>query len=637
MSASELAQLELLAQIDDLTARLNAWCAHQSPWEPLQQARSLLKRLLQRLDPLRLRLEAPLVVATFGGTGVGKSSLVNALVGDDVATVGRERPTTTQPTLIAHPDTDLAIFGFPLDEMRIVRRDTPLLRDLLLIDCPDPDTTEAGSGEWGVESQRNAAPLSSDTPHPTPHSPLSTNLARLHRILPYCDVLLYVSTQQKYRSARVGEELAQAAEGCKIVFVQTHADLEDDIRDDWRRQLDPHYRVAEMFYVDSRSALAEERSGMRPTGEFGRLLDLLFRELSSAQRVRIRRGNLFGLVQGALERILGDLQSQSGEVQQLERALGEQRQRLVLQLTRRCEAELLVSRGLWERRVLGQVTQLWGLSPFSLLLRAYHGQSSLISSVALMRAHSSAQLALWGAFTGARWISSRQQEATGEQQVERLAQVEISEADLQQLQVVLEGHLRSARLERNTATTALAHLRQSVAHSEGEFWSVARKRLDELIFAAAQRHSTWPVRWSYEIGFAVLPVWLLYRIGRNFFYDSWIREQPLLESHFYIPAALFLALWCVLWLIAYARRLRRGVERQVRALAEELATARLSGSLFPELEQPCRDFHRDVAELRDLNDLVTTVRRHVGETTGLSAAKERPGRPELREYPSAAS
>jgi hypothetical protein len=601
----ELAQLELLAQIDDLTERLQSWSGRASPWEPLQQSRALLKRLLQRLDPLRLRLEAPLVVATFGGTGVGKSSLVNALVGDDVATVGRQRPTTVQPTLIAHPETNLTSFGLPLDELRIVQRDTPLLRDLLLIDCPDPDTSESETSE--------------------------SNLARLHRILPYCDVLLYVSTQQKYRSARVSDELAQAAEACKLIFVQTHADLDDDIRDDWRGQLASHYRVAEMFYLDSRTALAEERAGVRPTGEFGRLLDLLFRELSSAQRVRIRRGNLFGLVQGALERLLADLERQTQEVQELERAIAEQRQRLIQQLTQRCEAELLVSRGLWERRVLGQVTQLWGLSPFSLLLRAYHSQASLIASFALMRAHSSAQLALWGAFQGARWASSRQQEATGEQQVERLAEVQLSEADLQQLQLVLEGHLRSAKLERQTATSAMQHLRQSVAQSEAEFWTVVRRRLDELIFAAAQRHSTWPVRWSYELCFAILPVWLLYRIGKNFFYDSWLREQPLLESQFYIPAALFLALWCVLWLMAYAGRVRRGVEHQVRTLAADLAAARLSGGLLPELEHACREYHRDVAELRDLTELVRSVRHHVGETTGLSAAWDR--RPAARPAP----
>ena len=69
-------------------------------------------------------------------------------------------------------------------------------------------------------------------------SPLSSNLARLRAILPHCDVLLVTATQQKYRSARVADELAAAARGAHLVFVQTHADLDADIRDDWRRVLE---------------------------------------------------------------------------------------------------------------------------------------------------------------------------------------------------------------------------------------------------------------------------------------------------------------------------------------------------------------------------------------------------------------
>jgi hypothetical protein len=76
----------------------------------------------------------------------------------------------------------------------------------------------------------------------------------------------------------------------------------------------------------------------------------------------------------------------------------------------------------------------------------------------------------------------------------------------------------------------------------------------------------------------------------------------------------------VLWLIAYAGRLRRGVERQVRTLAADLAEARLSGGLFPELEQACREYHRDVSELRDLTQVVGRLREQAGEASGLSAA-----------------
>src|SRR5690606_26788400 len=111
--------------------------------------------------------------------------------------------------------------ALPLDDFDVVLRDVDLLRDLVILDCPDPDTSEDESA--------------------------GSNLERLHALLPYCDVLIYVSTQQKYRSARVAEELGQAATGCRIVFVQTHADLDEDIREDWRHQLRADYEIPDVF------------------------------------------------------------------------------------------------------------------------------------------------------------------------------------------------------------------------------------------------------------------------------------------------------------------------------------------------------------------------------------------------------
>src|SRR5690606_22149522 len=138
--------------------------------------------------------------------------------------------------------------------------DAPVLRDLVVIDCPDPDTSET------------------DAP--------GSNLERLRKLLPHCDVLIYTSTQQKYRSARVASELGQAATGCRLLFVQTHADRDDDVRDDWRTHLAEHFAVPEVFFVDSLRALEEQRGERRPSGEFGRLLDVLTTELAASERVR---------------------------------------------------------------------------------------------------------------------------------------------------------------------------------------------------------------------------------------------------------------------------------------------------------------------------------------------------------------
>ncbi|MEM9701840.1 MAG: GTPase domain-containing protein, partial [Planctomycetota bacterium] len=286
----DLDRLDQLARIDGLLRRVQEWSEEpardgdpaETAWEPLADARGLLRRALSRAEAVRVRLEAPLVVATFGGTGTGKSTLVNALVGDQVAVPGKQRPTTTTPTLVAHPETNLDPLGLPLDRVTVKRADAAALREFVLIDCPDPDTTE-------VQSEGDGA---------------ATNLGRLRELLPHCDVLLVVSTQQKYRNARVTDELLQAARGCRLLFVQTHAADDGDIREDWRRVLGERFELSadDLYFVDSVRATTEQDAGRLPTGEFARLLETLRTQLSEHARVAVRRSNLLDLLHGALER-----------------------------------------------------------------------------------------------------------------------------------------------------------------------------------------------------------------------------------------------------------------------------------------------------------------------------------------------
>ncbi|HVW00769.1 MAG TPA: GTPase domain-containing protein, partial [Planctomycetaceae bacterium] len=413
----ELAHLEMLAQVDDLVERLSEWAANDSPWQPLNYSRSLIRRVLGRVETLRIRLEAPLVVATFGGTGTGKSALVNALVGRDCTESGRQRPTTTRPVLIVHPRIELDSLGLPLDEFEVVRSDAEVLRDIVIIDCPDPDTTEDET--------------------------TGSNLHRLHQLLPHCDVLIYTSTQQKYRSARVVEELAQAATGCRLIFVQTFADLDEDIRDDWRQQLAAHYEVPDVFFVDSLRALREQQASLRPTGDFSRLMDLLSVQLAASHRTQIRRANLLDLIQSVVDRCRDDLSAHWPHLSQLEAALEEQRQKLLTTMTGQLRRELLGSSQLWERRLVGAVVEEWGMSPFSAILRLYNSLGGVLASTALFRARSSAQIALIGAVQGVRWLSSKSEEQASEQRLKNLAVLGLDDGVLREAQVIVAGYTQS--------------------------------------------------------------------------------------------------------------------------------------------------------------------------------------------------
>lgn len=91
----------------------------------------------------------PLTVGFFGGTGAGKSSLLNRLVGEPVAQVGVERPTSTEVTLYAHeqfPIRNLAN-DFPVERVRVSTHHRDEYRDVVWIDMPDIDSIEPGNRE----------------------------------------------------------------------------------------------------------------------------------------------------------------------------------------------------------------------------------------------------------------------------------------------------------------------------------------------------------------------------------------------------------------------------------------------------------------------------------------------------------
>lgn len=138
-----------------------------------------------------------LTVGLLGGTGVGKSTLLNAIAGAAISQPGDRRPTTERAVSYRHKE-DPAPAWLAADD--VAPGTTPhavdALRGVLLLDLPDLDSFESG------------------------------HRALVHRAVPHLDLLVVVTTGDKYGDQVLYDEIARLPQAPRnLVFVLNAIDL----------------------------------------------------------------------------------------------------------------------------------------------------------------------------------------------------------------------------------------------------------------------------------------------------------------------------------------------------------------------------------------------------------------------------
>lgn len=199
------------------------------------------------------------VVALAGGTGSGKSSLLNALAGEEVSVAGAVRPTTADPVawIPSNPEPALVRLLDDLDVEHRVGHGRP--DRLAILDLPDTDSVV-------FEHRRT-----------------------VDRLVPLVDVVVWVVDPEKYKDDRLHRELLQplAAHGSRFVFALNQVDRVPEHALP-TLQADLHAALVEDGMVDPAIVLT---AGDPPLGDPRGLDDLTdaIRHLGSSREIVTRR------------------------------------------------------------------------------------------------------------------------------------------------------------------------------------------------------------------------------------------------------------------------------------------------------------------------------------------------------------
>ena len=177
----------------DLWQQAHQWAqqAHQQGWITEELYEPFTSPTDQKENE-NIDLNRPLLIAFMGGTGVGKSALLNRLAGKPIAQSGEARPTSREVTLFHHQSAKLP--NCPLQDIRIAQHTNDTQKNRVWIDMPDFDSTD------------------------------THNRTLVLQWLPWIDVVIYVVSPERYKDIKAWQLLR--AEGMRHawLFVMNHWD-----------------------------------------------------------------------------------------------------------------------------------------------------------------------------------------------------------------------------------------------------------------------------------------------------------------------------------------------------------------------------------------------------------------------------
>jgi predicted ATPase len=550
-----------------LVADLAAWSGQYPGWPPCDAVSRLWQDVEPRLAASVADLGRPLVVGVLGGTGTGKSTLVNALAGRNVTEASDvARPTTVRPVVVVSETAEIDWFPLEAIGATVVRTDAAAVAEIVLVDCPDPDTQAVAGGQHGTHAASEIG-----------------NRDRLEQILPQCDVLMVVATAQKYRSFQVASELATFAPGRPLLFVQTRASRDADIRDDWKRDLESQgYVVPVIYRVDALEAFLASSQGTPLDPSFVELQNAIQAELTCREAGRIRRNGGLELAGWFLERGGDQLRPVQHALAELRSGLHRETQRLESLMADGLTQQVRQARMGWRHLVANELEQQWQSGAFGWFLQ-------VVSNVAAWLPKNRRQLSgLVGRVLAGQVPSLATSGASlGAVQNEPLDEaLGLDDAEVEQSRSILVGLARRASLQ-----PPLIYAARLPARDDGEGVAKALETaqrwlaggIKQIAVNCRERIGTRWLPLAFEVLFDAVLAAVFARAAWDFFHGRlWLGES---RGGLLTEAVIWIVLWGLLLRQAAIAWASRRLNRDIASLASTLRGANLVAPLLADIDR----------------------------------------------------